>query len=169
MTAKQVDKAVKLSVLTALSVLGRIGFAYIPFFKPVSAMVVVAGMTLGPGYGFACGAMSALISNFVFGQGVWTPFQMLAWGIIGLMSGLCGPVLRRSRWIMIPWGMLSGITFSLIMDVFTTLWMDGGFNLSRYIVLIMAALPVTVVYMLSDSLFLWIAWGKAKRIVGSEE
>lgn len=168
MTAKQVDKAVKLSVLTALSVLGRIGFAYIPFFKPVSAMVVVAGMTLGPGCGFACGAMSALISNFVFGQGLWTPFQMLAWGFIGLMSGLCSRILLKSRWVMIPWGMMSGITFSLIMDIFTMLWMDGGFNLSRYVVLIMAALPVTGIYMLSDSLFLWIAWGKAVRSYASQ-
>lgn len=164
MTAKQVDKLVKLSIFTALSVLGRICFAALPFFKPVSAMVVMAGFALGPWYGFACGAMSALISNFAFGQGIWTPFQMLAWGIIGLVAGLVAPALRKGKWTVIPCGIVSGAAFSLIMDMFSTLWMDGGFNLDRYMLLILAAVPVTVVYMVSDIIFLWLLWPKGCRM-----
>ena len=164
MTAKRVDKLVKLSVFTALSVLGRVCFAFLPFFKPVSAMVVMAGFALGPWYGFACGAMSALISNFAFGQGMWTPFQMMAWGLIGLMAGLAAPALRKGKWTVIPCGIISGAAFSLVMDLFSTLWMDGGFNLSRYAVLIATAAPVTFVYIVSDIIFLWLMWTKGCKM-----
>ncbi len=164
MTARKVDKLVKLSIFTALSVLGRICFAFLPFFKPVSAMVVMAGFALGPWYGFACGGLSALISNFAFGQGVWTPFQMLAWGVIGLVAGLAAPIIRKGKWTVIPCGIVSGATFSLIMDVFSTWWMDGGFNVARYLVLVTTAAPVTVVYMVSDVLFLWLTWSKGCKM-----
>ncbi len=164
MTAEQVKKTVRLAVLTALSVIGRSAFAFLPFFKPVSAVTVIAGMTMGPGWGFACGALSALISNLFFGQGLWTPFQMLAWGTVGLLAGLASPLLKKSRWMMIPCGILSGLIFSLMMDVFTALWMDGGFHIERYAALVVTAIPVTAVYMVSDTFFLMLMWKKAKEM-----
>lgn len=160
MSAKKVDKLVKLSVFTALSVLGRVFFAWLPFFKPVSAMVVVAGVALGPWYGFACGGLSALISNFAFGQGIWTPFQVLAWGLIGLAAGMTAPIFKRNRWFVIPVGIVSGAGFSLIMDLFFSVWLDGGFNMTRYFSLVVAAIPVTIVYIVSDVVFLWLLWKK---------
>lgn len=64
-----------LSVLTALSVLGRFVFAPLPHFKPVTAMVVLTGMYVGAESGFLCGALTAILSNILFGQGPWTPFS----------------------------------------------------------------------------------------------
>lgn len=78
---------VLVSVMTALSVVGRFAFSYVPFFKPVTAFVIITGVYLGSQYGFLCGALSALVSNFIFGQGAWTPFQMLAWGTYRLLCG----------------------------------------------------------------------------------
>ena len=88
-----VQLAVILAVMTALSVLGRFAFAAIPHFKPVSAIVIITGMYLGAQSGFLCGALSAVLSNILFGQGPWTPFQMLAWGLIGLFAALLGGAL----------------------------------------------------------------------------
>ena len=79
--------------MVALSVTGR----FIPFFKPVTALTVLTAVYLGGEAGFLCGALSAVISNFWFGQGPWTPFQMLAWGMIGLFAGLLASPLKRSR------------------------------------------------------------------------
>ena len=67
-------RLVIVSVLTALGVVGR----FIPFFKPVTAMTVITATYLGGEAGFLVGALSALLSNFYFGQGPWTAFQMLA-------------------------------------------------------------------------------------------
>ncbi len=72
------------AVMTALSVVGR----FIPVFKPVTALTVITAVYIGGEAGFLVGTMSALISNFWFGQGPWTPFQMFAWGMIGLVGGL---------------------------------------------------------------------------------
>ena len=67
-------------VLAALAAAGRILFGPIPDFKPVSAIAIIAGATLGRRNGFMVGALAALTSNFFFGQGMWTPWQMYAWG-----------------------------------------------------------------------------------------
>ena len=79
-------RTVILAVLITFSVMGRFAFAAVPHFKPVAAIVVLAGMYLGPESGFLCGAFSAILSNILFGQGPWTPFQMFAWGLIGFLS-----------------------------------------------------------------------------------
>ena len=59
-------------VLAALAAAGRILFGPIPDFKPVSAIAIIAGATLGRRNGFMVGALAALTSNFFFGQGMWT-------------------------------------------------------------------------------------------------
>ena len=81
------SKLVLIAVLTALSVAGRMAFFMTPFFKPVLAFAIIAGLAMGPASGFVVGSMTALVSNFLFGQGPWTPFQMLAWGLTGAVAG----------------------------------------------------------------------------------
>ena len=92
-----IRRMVLLAVMTAISVVGRFIFGPIPFFKPVTAIVVLTGIYMGPESGFLVGSLSAVVSNIFFGQGPWTPFQMFSWGIIGLIAGVPGlrSVLRR--------------------------------------------------------------------------
>lgn len=80
--------SVLLAVLCALAVIGRTIFAALPQVKPVTAITIIAGATYGAEAGFLVGASSMLISNIIFGQGPWTPWQMFAMGCIGLVSGL---------------------------------------------------------------------------------
>lgn len=154
---KRSSDAGRLSVLaamTALSVLGRFLFAPIPHFKPISAMVIICGMYLGAESGFMCGALSAITSNILFGQGPWTPFQMLSWGFIGLLAGVFSKILKKSRTVLLIYGAVAGLMYSLLMDVWTTIEIDGGFLLSRYLASVAAASPVTVVYAVSNVVFL---------------
>lgn len=145
-----------IAVITAISVVSRIAFSFVPSFKPVSAVVIIAGMFLGGEAGFMCGSLTALISNFYFGQGAFTPFQMLAWGIIGFFAGVFGKALRKYVPVLLVYGALAGVIFSLMLDVWSTLWFDGYFNLQRYLVQITAALPMTVSYAVSNVIFLLI-------------
>ncbi len=139
------------AILTALCIVGR----FIPFFKPITAITVLAAMYLGREAGFLVGAMAALLSNFYFGQGPWTPFQMLAWGMIGWAAGLLASPLRRSRACLLTYGVLAGVGYSLLMDVWTVLWYNQGFPLSLYAAAVITALPHTVLYAVSNFLFLW--------------
>jgi len=149
-----VRRLVVLAVLIALSVLGRFAFSFVPHFKPVTAIVIIAGLYLGAESGFLCGALSAVLSNFLFGQGPWTPFQMLGWGMIGFFAGLLSAPLRKHLSLLLIYGGLAGAAFSLIMDVWTTLWLDGSFSLTRYGALVVTALPVTAIYSASNIIFL---------------
>ncbi len=83
-------------VLAALAAAGRILFAPIPDFKPVSAIAIIAGVAFGRKSGFMVGALAALASNFFFGQGAWTPWQMYAWGLVGYGAGLLAMVPSRA-------------------------------------------------------------------------
>ena len=152
--ARSAERLIPLAILTALSVLGRILFAPIPSFKPVTAMVVLTAMYFGSETGFLCGALSAVISNFYFGQGPWTPFQMFAWGIVGFLAGLIAEPLKKSRLLLGLYGIFAGVLFSFLMDIWTVLWADGYFNFPRYFAALASAAPVTVIYAVSNVLFL---------------
>ena len=144
-----VRRQVIVAVMVALSVAGR----FIPFFKPITAMTTITGMYLGGEAGFLVGALSAVISNFFYGQGPWTPFQMMAWGLIGLLAGFCAPLLKKSRFALWVFAVLSGLIFSAVMDVWTAISGDG-FSLPVYLAALTTALPHTALYCVSNLVFL---------------
>ena len=84
--------------LAAFAALGRIAFAAVPNVKPTTDIVLITGYALGGGPGFVVGALAGLTSNFFFGQGPWTPWQMAAWGATGVLgAGLAPHVGTRGR------------------------------------------------------------------------
>ena len=79
---------VMVSVLCAIAVCSRGAFFMLPHFKPTAALVMIAGVCLGGQKGFLVGGVTAFVSNFFFGQGPWTPWQMFALGLIGFLAGI---------------------------------------------------------------------------------
>lgn len=144
-------RMVIVAVMIALCIVGR----FIPFFKPVTAITIITAIYLGGESGFLVGSLSALLSNFYFGQGPWTAFQMLAWGIIGLVAGFLSKPLQKSRAALLIYGVLSGIAFSFVMDIWTVLWYNDTFDPTLYLTAIVTALPHTVLYSVSNFVFLW--------------
>ena len=143
-------RLVIVAVMIALSVVGRM----FPIIKPVTAFAVISGMFLGSEAGFLVGSFSALISNFYFGQGPWTPFQMLAWGLIGFFAGVLASPLKRSRLFLYFYGILAAVAFSLLMDVWSAVWLAGEFVPSLYFAKLLTSLPHTALYAASNVIFL---------------
>ena len=143
-----------IAVMTALSVVGRFLFAPIPGFKPITAMVVITAIYLGGECGFLVGALTAVISNFYFGQGPWTPFQMFAWGMIGLIAGFLSKPLKKSRLALALYGVFAGAAYSCVMDIWTVVWADNSFNPSLYLAALGTAVPFILSYALSNVVFL---------------
>ena len=111
---------VVIAVMSAVSVLGRLIFAPIPGFKPVTAIVIITGIAYGMQAGFLTGALSAIVSNIFYGQGPWTPFQMFVWGFLGLLAGLIFPRGKKPNVVILMIvGVIGGILFSLMMDIWT--------------------------------------------------
>jgi energy-coupling factor transport system substrate-specific component len=105
------------AALAALAIAGRIAFAAFPNVKPTTDIVIFAGYALGPAAGFAVGAFAALISNFWFGQGVWTPWQMAAWGLCGILGAGLALVNRSvGRWTLAAVCGLAALGYGAILN-----------------------------------------------------
>lgn len=148
------EKLIIIAVMTALSAVGRVAFEALPHFKPVTAVVIITGIYLGKEAGFLCGAFSALISNFSIGQGPWTPFQMFSWGMIGLLAAVMSKYIKNNLALTVAFGGAAGFLYSFLMDIFTVLWADGFFNVQRYLAKVASSMPVTLVYAVSNVVFL---------------
>ena len=105
--------------LAAFAALGRIAFAAFPNVKPTTDIVLISGYALGGGPGFAVGAIAGLASNFFFGQGPWTPWQMAGWGATGVIgAGLAVVTHRRiGRWPLAIVCAVVGFGFTALQDV----------------------------------------------------
>jgi energy-coupling factor transport system substrate-specific component len=117
------------AALAALAIAGRIAFAAFPNVKPTTDIVVFAGYALGGAPGFAVGALAALGSNLWFGQGPWTPWQMVAWGLCGVLGAALALGTRNAgRIVLAATCGFAAIFFGVLMN-FSTMAISGG-NLS---------------------------------------
>jgi len=122
-----------IGTLAALSVTGRCLFAAIPNVKPSTFIIVISGYVLGPLPGFMVGATTALVSNFFFGQGPWTIWQMLAWGLAGFVAGLLGPKrLLEGRWRLALYCAAWGFLFGWVMNLYFVLGFVRPISVSAF-------------------------------------
>ncbi|MEG0693389.1 MAG: ECF transporter S component [Oscillospiraceae bacterium] len=105
----QARELIIIAVLTAIAVASRAAFYMVPQFKPVVAIIIITGVSFGAQAGFLTGAMTGFVSNFFFGQGPWTPWQMFCFGIIGFIAGLLFSrgILKKRRLSLCIYGGLS--------------------------------------------------------------
>ncbi len=79
---------VTIAVMTAIAVIARAAFIMLPNIKPMIGIIMITGIALGAEAGFLTGGIGAFVSNFIFGQGPWTPWQMFAYGLAGFLAGI---------------------------------------------------------------------------------
>ncbi len=139
----------------AIASIGRVICSPLPGVNPVTAITIFAAIYMGSETGFMVGAFSALISNIFAGMGVWTPFQMFAWGLIGTFAGIFSKCLIDNKIRICIYAFLAGIFYSLIMDIWTVVWAYNCFNLSAYLAAIITAVPYTAVYAISNLVFVY--------------
>ena len=105
----QARELVILTVMAALAAVSRVVFAFSPYLKTITGIIMITGIAFGPEAGFLTGAVAAFASNFFFSQGPWTPWQMFAYGFGGFFAGL---VFHNHRgwakpWVLAPFGFLT--------------------------------------------------------------
>ena len=106
----QARELVVIAVMCAIAIVGRVAIP-IPNFKAIFAIIMLSGIAFGPEAGFMVGAISAFASNFFYGQGAYTPWQMMAYGAGGMLAGFCFAKgrLPRKSWVMALFGLLAVI------------------------------------------------------------
>lgn len=143
--------------LCALAIGSRIAFFFLPQIKPIAAIVILAGIAFGTEVGFVTGAVSAFVSNFYFGQGSWTPFQMFALGIIGAMAGLLFCGRKYSGWQVTLYGFLSVFfLYGGIVDLNTIFFTSQVITASQVFAIYAAAVPFDLLFAFSTAVFLFL-------------
>lgn len=151
-------------ILASLAAASRILLAPLPQVKPLSAIAIIAGATFGRTCGFAVGSLAALLSNFFFGQGPWTPWQMYAWGMVGYGVG----VLYTFRWFRKPvmlyaYGLLSGLFYGFILNGWFAIGFIHPFNIMALVTACAAGLPLDVTHGVATVFFLLILYAPWRK------
>lgn len=147
-----------LAVLSALAIGGRAVFFALPGFKPVAAMVILTGVAFGGEAGFMVGSMTMFCSNVLFGQGPWTPWQMFAMGVIGLLGGVLfrKGLLHRERFSLSVFGGLSVfLIYGGIMNPASVLMYQPNPNWQMILAAYVTGVPADAIHALATVLFLW--------------
>lgn len=145
----QARELVVIAVLCAIAVASRSAFIWAPHFKPMTAIIIIAGIAFGAEAGFLTGAISGFVSNFIFGQGPWTPWQMFAFGIAGFLAGLLyrKGLLKKER---LPLCIFGGLVVMLIvgplLDTSTLFTMASEINRETVGLIYLSGLPVNAVH-----------------------
>ena len=150
---------VVIATLIAIAVAGRTLFYAVPFFKPVSAIIIVSAIAFGENVGFLTGMGSILISNFFFGQGPWTPWQMFAFGVIGYLTGLLyrKKLIKRSRIFLTIYGFVVTIViYGGIMNPAALIIYSSEITMEGLLAVYISGFPVDAVHGLSTALFLFV-------------
>ncbi len=146
-----------MAVLIALAVASRAVFYMLPQFKPVAAVVIVCAVCLGAEKGYIIGAFSAFVSNFIFGQGIWTPFQMVALGSVGFAAAVVFKIIKPNRWTLSAVGfVLAFALYGLIADAGSALIMATDNNIKTVLAVYAAGVPFSAVFGGATALFLFI-------------
>ncbi len=151
---------VLISVLCGIAVSGRAAFFMLPHFKPMSAVIIICGCLLGSETGFLVGAVSAFVSNFFYRQGPWTPWQMFAFGTLGLVAGLLtrSGIVKRNKAAVSVFGFFAVvIIYGGIMNPAAVIMSMNGEEINRqmFMAAYITGFPLDLVHAASTAVFLW--------------
>jgi energy-coupling factor transport system substrate-specific component len=146
------------AALAALAVAGRLAFAALPNVKPTTDIVIFAGYALGPAPGFAVGGLAALVSNFWFGQGPWTPWQMAGWGMCGILgAGLAVVRPRAGRITLAVVCALAGIAYGALLNFSLMATYGGDLSWQRFLALESRAVPFDAAHAIGNAALALVA------------
>lgn len=151
----QVCEIVLLAVMTALAVAGRAAFYWAPQFKPVCAIVILTAAAFNAEAGFITGAASGLISNMFFGQGPWTPWQILGFGLVGFLGGLLFYNREVRTAPLIAYGFLSVLViYGVLLDTASLLMYSQSVTWNALLAVYASGFPFNLIHAAGTAVFL---------------
>jgi len=142
------------STLAALAAVSRIFFAALPNIQPTTFIVMTSGFVFGPSFGFMTGAIAAFLSNNFLGHGPWTPWQMLAWGLAGFISGLIRKSgIHKSRMLFTAYAFTWGFLFDWLMNLWHWLFFIYPLNLRSFVAVYAASFYFDMLHAAGNGVF----------------
>lgn len=153
------------ALLATVSALLRIPFAPLPNFQPCTFLIICSGYVFGLVPGFMVGAMTAVVSNFFLGQGPWTVYQMLAWGIIGCASSFLSS-LNLGRGPLAAFGVFCGFFFGFLTNIFFWLYFSHPLALKTLFVVETGSFWFDLSHAVANAIFLCLFGPRLITILG---
>ena len=107
------------------------------------------------------GALAALTSNFFFGQGMWTPWQMYAWGLVGYIGGAlahAGAFDRADGTVRLPallaYGFASGLLYGVVINTYDIIGFVQPLTWAGAVARLATAVPFDITHGLATCVFL---------------
>ncbi len=155
----QARELVLLATMTALAVAGRAAFYWLPQCKPVCAIVILTAVAFTPEAGFVTGAAAGLISNFFFGQGPWTPWQMLGFGLVGFVGGVLFSGRRVRLVPLLIYGFLSVfVLYGVLLDTASMLMYNAAPSWQLWLATCASGVGFNLIHACSTALFLLVLY-----------
>ncbi len=157
-----IEYMVLLAVLSATAAVSRIAFAALPNITPSSFIVIISGWAMGGGAGMLVGIISAVTSNITLGQGMWTLFQIIGWGLMGLGAGV---IPNKNKYVLAIYGAVSAMVFGAIMNLQWYVISGEELGLPAYIAALAASLPMDIAHAATNVTLLLTAGAPFARII----
>ena len=132
--------------MCAIAIVARTAIP-IPHFKAIFAVIMLSGIAFGPEAGFMVGAISAFASNFFYGQGAYTPWQMMAYGAGGMLAGFLFAKgrLPQKPWVMAVFGFFATILWvGPLLDCSHIFLMLSAINRDSVLAALISGFPVNL-------------------------
>lgn len=141
------------AAVIAIAVASRAAFFFLPNIKPMCGILTAVAVSFGAEFGFVSGALSVLLSNFIYGQGMWTPFQMLGMGLTVFVSSVIIRAFRiKNRFVS---GIVSGLScfilYGLVVDLSSVFMMLSEYNLKSVSAIYLSGMPFNAIHGLTTA------------------
>jgi len=126
----------------------RVPMQVVPSAEPITFFALLAGWLFGKKKGFLVGAGALYASNFLVigGQGLWTVFQALGFGLAGFLGGFLGR--KAKKWQVFTVAMLGTFLFEAIVNLGSLLMWPFSI-----IGMLIGALPFLGIHLVSNAGF----------------
>lgn len=146
-----------IAIYSAFTALARVPFVALPSVQPCSFLIFVSGIVFGSFIGFMIGANTAILSNMFLGQGPWTIYQIIAWGFVGIVGGLCHPLhrklyIKKYLYFLAILIFILGFIYGGIMNIWSWL-LNPPLTLTSFLVLYLSSFPFDLAHAISNFTF----------------
>ena len=156
-----------IAVYSTFAAVARIPFISLPGIQPCSYLILIVGYVFGPLIGCMIGANVAIISNLILGQGAWTVYQIIAWGLIGVVGGLLNRSKNKTpnRWVLSIIGFILGFIFGWIMNLWTWMTSTPSLSFNSFLIVSLKSFPFDLAHAIGNFLFLFFFGIKSINIL----